>query len=550
MAGLSAFALAFNERSLIPSERFEWDDYRARLFRYALSEAFYNNTAYREVETFALTMKRQYALSKQIRGIYNPVYRQNELIKSKVYGGAMDWEKLERGALAIIGADDALIEALIQILKWSNFGVNKGLYAHQCALLGDVALKVVDDQQRGKVRLEVLHPGKIKEAVFDDVGNVKRVVIEYRREWVDPNTQKSKDVLYTEIIDENRFQYFKDEEPFGWYKDAADNPLPEYDNEYGFVPLVVGEYKDLGRQWGANAFHATIAKIHEVNDVASLLSDGIRKNVDPPWLFSGVNAPTSTPKLPGSLSDGTATMDATAQRDKQKFIYADKEARAQPLVMPIDVPGAIEHINGLLMELERDMPELAMHRLRESGGDKAGIAIRNMYSDATGRLNEAASNLDDALIRGLQMSVSIAGYRGYEAFGGFTLDSYERGDLDFYIKERSFFEDGFSPQERVSNLKSLPDKPEAARAVLEEMEYPADKIDALVAEVALSAQEKQMQQAQPFGSGQNGVSVQPNPRPQLPAGQGQQGAPEAQADVLTPDVLAAIQEIVGEVRVA
>lgn len=353
MSATGAFIYTFNERNIIPAERFDWDDYRARLFRYALAEAFYNNTVYRDIERFSITLKHQYKLYKHIRGIYNPVYRQNELIKSKIAGGAIDWENLEKGALQIVQADPTLRAAIIQALKWSNWGVNKGLYAHQGALLGDVALKVVDDRARQKVRMEVLHPAKIKEADCDDVGNVKRVVIEYTREYADQPGAEPKDVVYTEVIDQTEFVTLKDGQEFPWYKDMNGKPISRWPNEYGFVPLVLAKFKDVGRKWGANAFHAETSKIHEINDAASILNDAIRIQQKTPMLLAGVKAPTSTPKMPGSLADGTATSDATAQRDQQNYIYADKEASAHSLIVPIDLSAAAANGENMLKEIGR-----------------------------------------------------------------------------------------------------------------------------------------------------------------------------------------------------
>lgn len=513
MLGVTAFRIAFNERALVPSELFTWNEYEARLFRYALAEAFYTNTAYRDIQSFAPTLKYQYALSKQIRGVYNPVFRQNEVIKGKLYGGAMDWDKLQTGAVQIDGADETLLEALIQALKWSNWGTNKSLYAHTGALLGDAPLKVVDNRNRGKVRLEVVHPAKIKDTTVDDVGNVKSYVIEYEREWVHPDTKRREWVTYTETNDGEEVVTLKDGEEYGWQLDLNGNPISRWPNEYGFVPLVMGGFADLGRQYAANAFHASMSKIHELNDVASLLSDSIRKNVDPPWLLAGVEKPSTTPKIPGKLSDGTATIDPTAQRDQQKVFYGSDSARPHAMVMPVDIGGAMEHINGLLMELERDMPELALHRLREQGGDISGVAIRNMYSDATGRLSEAAGNLDDALIRALQMAVSIGGYRGYENLNGYDLGSYARGDLDFSIKPRQFFEDGFSPQQKITNLQALPDNPEAARLILDEMGYSEEQIMKVLAGMQAKAQQ------QPVNPDGTPITISDNPRAQLPSGQ-------------------------------
>ena len=549
MAGLTAFTYAFNERDLIPSERFEWNDYRARLLRYALAEAFYNNTVYRDIERFNVTIKHEYQLYKHIRGIYNPVYRQNELIKSKVAGGALDWEALEKGALVVVGADPALRTALIRALKWSNWGVNKGLYVQQCALLGDSILKVVDDRRRQKVRIEILHPAKLKEATFDDVGNIKRAVIEYQREWLNPDTQQLQDVLYTEILDQDETVTFKDGEEFAWAVDMGGIPTSRWANDYGFVPLVKAGFKDVGQLWDANAFHAETAKIHEINDAASILNDAIRRQHNTPMLLAGVPKPATTPKIPGTLADRTSTNDASAARDNEPYLYADKEASAHSLIIPIDISAGSANTDAMLKELERDMPELALHRLRESGGDKPGIAIRNMYSDATGRLTEAASNMDDGLIRALQMTVSIGGLRQYDDFAGFDLQSFERGDLDFYIRERAFFEDGFTKQERVTNLKSLPDKPEAARAVLEEMEYPEDKIELIVAEIALAQQQAAMQPAGENGNG--AISVQPNPRPQLPTGQPQNMQnSNVPGGIMTPEVVQQVRELMASMGVA
>jgi hypothetical protein len=40
----------------------------------------------------------------------------------------------------------------------------------------------------------------------------------------------------------------------------------------------------------------------------------------------------------------------------------------------------------------------------------------------------------------MQMAVSIGGYRGYEGYGGFDLDSFKRGDMAMSIASRPVFE--------------------------------------------------------------------------------------------------------------
>lgn len=477
MSGVRAFNYAFNERYLIPVDRFENETYEARTFGYALAESFYHNSVYRSIETFSATLKHQYSLYKHIRGVYNPVYRQNEIIKSKIAGGAIDWENLDTGPYQVV-ADDALKPLITQVWRWSNFGTLKGVYVHMAALLGDCGLWVTDDVERGKVRIEVMHPARIQDADFDESGNVKSAVIEYEREWLNPDTGKREDVTYRMEADKGSFRTLKNGEPFAWHNDMA-----EWDNPYGFVPLVVAKYKSVGRKWGVNAFHASMEKIHETNSLASILADSIALNINPPMLLAGVPKPTSTPKVPGSLSDGTTSSDPTAQRDRKSFLYGPADAKAIPLVIPQDITGVAQVVEANLAELERDMPENALHRLRDSG-QMSGVAIRNSYSDATGRLDEGAGNTDDAWVRATQMAVSMAAYRRLPEFRGFDLNSYARGDLDMYIKERQFFEDKLTPQEEIGVISTLPDNREAARYILvNKLQLTEDEANAIVANI-------------------------------------------------------------------
>lgn len=483
---------AFREDALIPDERRNWGDYSYRVMRYTLYEGMYNNTVYRDIETYSLTLKTQYSLYKHIQGIYNPSYRLVKTIADKTVGGQIDWEGLQTGPIQVAQADDALIEALLQVMQWSKWGQNKGLYARNAAKLGDSPLWIADDASHQKVRLEVMHPAKIKDAQFDAVGNVTSAVIEYEREWLDPESDKIKDVTYRMEVDKERFATFKDDKPFGWQED---DPQSAWDNDYGFVPLVIAGFEDVGLQWAANAFHADIVKIHAINDAASLLNDSIRKVINPWWYLAGVPAPTTPLKAAGNLADGTPTSDHSAQRDNINTLHGPEDSQPYPMVLPIDITAAAGNVKDMLAELERDMPELTMQSIREVGGDLSGRAIRNLYADAIGRLNEAAGNLNDGLIRALQMAVSIGGLRGYDGFDGFDLGSYDMGDLDFYIREPELFEDKLTPNERITVLKELPSNPEIQRYILEkELELPADVVDAILT-AAEETQEREMRAA-------------------------------------------------------
>ncbi len=385
MTAVRAASYAFNEQGLIPTEHFSWDDFQSRLMRYFLAETYYNNIAYRSIASTSTLLKVKRELYDHIRGVYNPVYRLVEAYTAKVYGGALDFEDLSTGAIPILMADDDLKAAIKQLWLWSNWRIQKGVYVRTGANLGDVALKIIDEPDKGKVRLEVLHPGKIAEVETDAVNNVKRVVIEYTRtETVNGN---DRDYVYREEIDGDRFATFKDGRAFAYYNDTSGTAVSQWTNPYGFVPLVLVKHKDLGLQWGANAYHAQMGKIDELNDAASLLNDQVRKAINIIWYFAGA-----------TQKDIKASVD---KKDKIPAVCGPEGSQPHAMIANLDIAAAGGNLDRMLLELERDMPELALHRLRE-GGNLTAPGVRSAYSDAIDRFAEAQGVYDDGLIRAFE----------------------------------------------------------------------------------------------------------------------------------------------------
>lgn len=434
---ISVGVAAFSEKNLIPSEQATWDDYDARLSRYAVYTSYYNNDVYRTTNINAARLKSASALYKHIRGIQNPVERLCDAYPSKVYGGSLDFEDLSTGAIPITLADDRLKDAIRQLWIWSNWRLQKALYVRNGTLLGDSAIKIVDEPDRGKVRMEVLHPGKIKIVKTNAVGDVKAVVIQYDR--YDPEVGKS--YVYTEEWSEDGMvRTSRNNQPFAYYNDANGKPVDKWENPYGFIPLVLVQHKNMGMGWGANAFHAQIYKIDEINDAASLLNDQVRKAVNLMWYFAGV----------GNKDELSASAD---ERDKIPAIYGPKDSQPYPMVGQVDIAAAGANVDRLLMELERDMPELALHRLRESGNATAP-GVRAVYSDAIDRFIEAQGVYDDGLIRAQKMAISIGGFRGYDGFRGYNLNSFDAGDLEHYIQDRPVIDDQLSKEQKIMALQA------------------------------------------------------------------------------------------------
>jgi len=431
---------AFNQPDLVSDPAVlntDFDTWESRRLRYTINWSYYENTAYSTVHKWSRAYKTQYGLYKYIRNIYNPSYRLGEFWKSHLWGGMLDREAGDEGALPIETDNDALRQALADLWRWSNWQTKKDITTLYGATLGDAVLRVVDDTEKERVYLENIHPGKLKDVTLDAFGNVKSYTIEEERGNPLNGTQA---VVYTEIVTNQGggtilYQTLLNSSPYDWTGNG-----PEWLTGYGFVPLVVIKHNDVGLDWGWSELQPGRSKINEVDDIASKLSDQIRKTVNSPWFFSGVPKPDSSPTTTETALIGDAALNRPQPgREELPILYAtNPQAKAQALVAELDIAGTLEHIKEILAEIERDYPELKLIAdLQSASGDISGRALRIAQGPAADKVLQRRVNYDDGLKRIQQMAIAIGGERGY--FKGFNLASYEAGDLDHEIGERPVF---------------------------------------------------------------------------------------------------------------
>nr|ASV43913.1 hypothetical protein [Hot spring virus BHS1] len=405
----------------------DFGDFAARQARYAIYWAFFENTAYRNIHGWATKFKADYGLYKYTRNIYNPAYRLCDFWRTHIWGGPLDPEAGVRGALPIITDNESLRVALAKLWRDSNWAINKNLCALHGSLFGDTFIQPVDDVERRKVYLKLIHPGIVKDVTLDPFGNVKAYVIEEKRP--DPNDTRRM-VTYTEIVGRDgdlvTFETRLNNQPYAWNGKAS-----EWTEPYGFVPLVKIQHANMGLDWGWSELHPVLSKVREVDDIASKVSDQIRKNVDAPMLLSGVTKPTTTPRTQQSATAETG-------REEIPVLYGPVGATVNFLVAPLNIADSIAHIRGILEEMERDYPELQMD-IWAASGQTSGRALRTARQRVEAKVHERRANYDDGLVRAQQMAIAIGGFRGYDGYEGFGLESYKAGALDHSIGARPVF---------------------------------------------------------------------------------------------------------------
>jgi hypothetical protein len=444
-----------------------YDDYEVRLPRYAICEALYSNTIYKDLAGLLGTrIKQSNNLYRHIRSVRNPVRRLVDLYPALVYPGGLDTTEPAQGAIPLVSDNDALKAAIAQLWIWSNWGVEKPVYVRTGATFGDVFINVVDDPQSGRVWMEVLEPQKVRHVDWDARRNIDGIVIEYER--VDepdvsqvgigysgfmPTRAANKAYTYTMVISQDWFETYRDGQPAAFVTDAG-QPVPRWPNTYGFIPVVHAPHRRLLNRFGLTSFHGTVDKIHELNDLASHAHDQLRNAVDIIWYFAGVNNP-------GELDFGEQDAQRESRRDKIKAVYGPKDSLPHPMIANVAIGEALDAVDRQLEEVVRDMPELSMHQAREQMGDVSGVAIENMYSDANGLISEAQGNYDAALIRAHMMGVTIGAMNRYAGFEAFNERSYERGDLFHEIKPRPVFKEaGLSDADVLGGLERAENVPD------------------------------------------------------------------------------------------
>jgi hypothetical protein len=435
MSGASAFREAFMASDSKADDHF--GDYNARQLRYEIYWAFFENSAYRHIHRWAVKYKTDYGLYKYIRNIYNPAYRLGDFWQSHLMGGQLDPEagdgSQSPSALPITTDNAALRPAIARLWRDSNWQANKDLLTLHGAVLGDCLIQPVDDVARQKVYLRVVHPGTISAIEVDPFGNVKGYQITENRP--DPRNPRGQPVTYIETAergedDEIAFRTLLNGAPYAWNGQAA-----EWSEPYGFVPLVKIQHISMGLDWGWSELHPGLARIREVDDLASKLSDQMRKNVDAPMLLTGVTKPDTTPRPQNSQAQVSSP---ETGREEIPTLYGPAGSDVKFLIAPMDVNAALAHVGGILKELERDYPELQMD-IWSASGDTSGRALRVARQRTESKAQKRRPNYDDGLVRAQQMAIAVGGYRGYDPYRGFGLESYAAGDLDHSIGKRPVF---------------------------------------------------------------------------------------------------------------
>jgi RNAse (barnase) inhibitor barstar len=416
---------------------------------FGLLWALYNGSRFDKGMASWSAYKSRYGLYRDMRDVYNPTHRLVEFYAESIYPGVLseDGNDLPDGtSLAIPFAEDIkpeLKDAIAQFWQWTNFQAQKSIIPRYGAALGSVLVEIDDDYLAGKVTAKIWWPGFVDGLQLDNSGNVKSYALQYKIK--DDTTMAT--VVYRKEVDIFSIREYRDRQL-----------IKEIDNPYGFAPAVWYKHSDTGAVYGAPAIDGSIAKIDELNSLASHAHDQVHKVIGAPliaWTRSFIEPLFSQSKRPPGENEFAPTPTSGGENENILLLKGAEGGRVDSLAGNLNLADTITYMKELISELESDHPELAYNREMRAMSTLTGPAASRVMSDVLGKLSERAASYDQQSLKLFQMAVAIAGFRlnggfwnqdenGFsqtistqqEKFRPYNLDSYRKGQIDLAILPR------------------------------------------------------------------------------------------------------------------
>lgn len=365
-----------------------------------------------------------------LKSLRNPAWRVAEFYAAKLFPGALP------KALPVEAEKETTIVAINQLWDWSNFSSVKQRWARWFAIYGDWYIKI---QTKGEpvesVFMSLIKPEYVTKQTLDERGFLMYIRIDVP---VWDEVEREVIATYTEIWDkETQTVSVWDAHDVGLDAPVDELPKPDtsmtFEQSHGadFIPIVYQPFRDDGSGRGSGAYSAQLDKIDEANRQATRLAQTLFRYNRALWAAtSSGNDPTGRPLPPISM-EGILEEDGTLKFGDDDIVALPSQSELKSLVPDINYADALAVLQDQMLELEKDLPELAYYNLRGLR-DVTGRAVMFLLDDMITRVREVRGNAESALNRAHQMAMTIGQNTG--VFSG--LGAFENGDFKHEFVER------------------------------------------------------------------------------------------------------------------
>lgn len=372
--------------------------------------------------------------------------------------------KMLPGEVTPVADNQALVDALTQILKSSNFRNNKPAMLRGLALYGDSFVRVRGDAE--KSFLEDVNPSYVTDFDEDSRGFLTYIRIDI--ETLDDNNQR---ILYTEV-------WSKEEQTQRIWRHhqsvtttVANLGTPDEINTFAsfgvdFIPIVHTKFKDNGDLRGSGCVFHALDKVYEANRLATRLHDLFFRFDKPVWAatanaMDAAGRPLPAPRVNATSSGDAGTAEGTKESLFGDIVYLPGTSRLDALIPGVNYADGLAILNATMTELEMDLPELRWYSIQNTA-QISGTAIRSLLGAAIDRANAAKENFISSLSRMLEMALTIGQFNGvFDA----SLGSFDNGDFEHTLQVDDAW--GESLNEKATNMKALVDAGVPAPAAMQ-----------------------------------------------------------------------------------
>lgn len=404
---------------------------------YAVLRAMYlSNGLYDELSSLA-HLRNVWAPA--LKGLRNPTFRSVEFYASKVLGCEMEIETENK----------AIIPAIEQVWKWSNFDNLSTVLSRHLAMLGDVFVQVAMRPDRSRVYFQMIDPAYVVDWDEDERGNIVWLRIEQPMTERGPDGKASA-YLHVEVWDKELGTYRRWKVtdararivPLDILQDLKSYGPPTEEISFAamgiaWVPFVHARFRDIGEPRGVAAIMPAYDKIHEANLMATRLHQLLFRHGNVTQAIQSAGRDPNGRPIPPPAIGGVSTDDGTITLGDDNFLRLPAGWELAQLVPQLPYAEALAILNDHMQEIARDLPELAYYSLRDKG-DLSGVAVRLLLGDAEDRALEARGNLEATLVRADQMALTMGATAGlFPSLGG----TYENGAFEHSFEKRQIFEE-------------------------------------------------------------------------------------------------------------
>jgi hypothetical protein len=415
----------------------------------------------------------------RIDGQRNPVHRTIEFYTSKIIPGDISNIKISTDKQTVL-------DAIYQIITWSNFATNKQRDVRHLSLHGNLFYKANSDGK--KVWFDIIDSKYVTSFREDNRGYLLEIRIDT------PKIDNVGQIVW-------RTEYWNKEESYYAIWETYTSPQTLLENlgtpiETGFIeelglgnmiPIVHMKFIDAGYPEGMGAVQHVLSKIEESNRQVKRLHEILFRFGKPVIaISSNAEGKDGSPIAPPLLEEGESIS------NDNDILYLPGKATATPLIPSIDYASALNILNAQLDEIEQDLPECKYYKLSEN--HVSGKAIKLTMGAAVSKAEECRGNFVTGLTRIIQICLTLGDF--WNIFS--NIGTYENGDFDFTVNLSEMFP--MDDNEKAVLLKDLTTANMPLASALKIVGYDDSFIEEVLANKTLEDTQKATQNLNAFNA--------------------------------------------------